>query len=324
MIEETTLIYAEDFKSLLDLENSYKLYKLSNIKKLDFGYICYLTIFRLKVECICKPRKDGLDIIEKNGRFIINITFQKESEERINVKISYRGILEKLLSSIVNSIRKNLEEYSKYLIGKQKVENNLRISTLKPDKVVDLRGEECPVPEITLKRELMKANRGEIIEALTDNPAAVAHTIPEIIKLFNCRYEVLKYEDYVSFRILVLSNTINTDEYVKVIKEFNEARIRELIRDKKFMSFLYTYFVKFHKVEKVNDFKNYRFNCEKDICLVSSAPLGRGWLFTGLIKSNKMVCARIDTENETLLDYQALEYLKKLAGETNVMYLSLD
>lgn len=324
MIEETTLIYAEDFKPLLDLENSYKLYKLSNIKKLDFGYICYLTMFKLKVECICKPRKDGLDIIEKNGRFIIDITFQKESEERINVKISYRGILEKLLSSIANSIRKNLEEYSRYLLRKQKVENNFRISTLKPDKVVDLRGEECPVPEITLKRELMKANRGEIVEVLTDNPAAVAHTIPEIIKLFNCRYEVLKYEDYVSFRILVLSNIINTDEYVKAIKEFNEIRIKELIRDKKFMSFLYTYFMKLHKTEKVNDFRNYIFNCEKDICLVSSAPLGRGWLFTGLVKNNKIVCARIDTKDGTLLDYEALEYLKKLSGETNVMYLSLD
>lgn len=320
MHSESITLNIDDFTPLLNLEKTFRLYKLTQVQKLDFGYRCKIDIFKIKINCICKPRKDGIDIIEGNGRFVISITFHKEREGKINVTINYKGILEKVLGVIANSIKKNLEEYAKYIINQKNTKDQIiiRISTLKPDRILDLRGEECPVPEIILKKELSRSSKGEVLEILTDNPAAIAYTIPEIIKLFNCRYEILKYEDYVAFRILVLSNEAKSN-YMIEIKD--EAKMKELIKDKAAISFLYTYFTKIYKREKINNFKSYTFNCDKDICLVSSAPLGRGFLFTALMKDNKIICARVDTDEGTLFDDQALEYLSKIYGEINIFYL---
>jgi len=324
MIEETVKINIEDFRPLLEVEKSYRLYKMINVKKLDFGYACQISFLKFKIDCLCKPKKDGLEIIEKNGKFTIDINYEKK-EKDVEAKIIYKGSLEKILGNIARTIVKNLEEYAKYVVSKNANQSgviSINLSTFYPDKSIDLRGEECPVPEITLKRELIKAKKGEVIEILLDHPAAILYTIPEIIRLFNCRYEVIKHEDYVSFRILVLSNTIGKEEYLDIIHQFNEEKIKELIRDKQFTSFLYTVFTKIVKTDNVSNFITYNFTCDNGICLVSSAPLGRGWLFTGIVKGNKVVCCRIDMGNQVFFDEEALSYLRKLSGESNVIYLS--
>lgn len=325
MIEEIVKIHANDFRPLLDVEKYHRLYKISNVVKLDFGYVCQLSFLKLKIECLCKPKKDGLEIIEKYGKFVISITYEKKKEGEVEAHISYKGSLEKILGNLVHSIGKNLEEYGKYIVTKSSGTSNLvslNLSTIHTDKVIDLRGEECPVPEITLKRELTKAKVGQVIEILLDHPAAILYTVPEIIRLFNCRYEVIRHEDYVTFKILVLSNKIGREELLEVLHQFEENKIREMFKDKQFISFLYTVFTKIVKTENVSDFKEYNFNCGDNICLVSSAPLGRGWLFTGILKGNKMVSCRIDSNGSVLFDEDALNYLRKLSGDSNVIYMT--
>lgn len=66
--------------------------------------------------------------------------------------------------------------------------------------VLDVRGEECPIPEIKTSKELQKLDSGKLI-VLTDHRPAIDVTLPSLCKSLGLKYEIRNKGDYVEFVI---------------------------------------------------------------------------------------------------------------------------
>jgi tRNA 2-thiouridine synthesizing protein A len=52
----------------------------------------------------------------------------------------------------------------------------------KADVSVDVRGESCPIPELTASKRLKELPPGKVLEVLTDNQASVDVTLPDLVR----------------------------------------------------------------------------------------------------------------------------------------------
>jgi len=76
------------------------------------------------------------------------------------------------------------------------------LSVRNPNKTLDVRGEECPVPEMKAGKELKKMKVGEVLEVLTDHEPAVHVTLPSLCKSLGYPYVVMKGDGMYKVRIL--------------------------------------------------------------------------------------------------------------------------
>ncbi|TRM82368.1 SirA family protein [Sulfolobus sp. D5] len=307
-----------DYSPILDVEKYGRLFLLREVKKLDFGYSAKMSILKKNFNVLVNVKSDSISIIENDGRFYINVKFNKKGEAEINVNAS--PVLRLALSAIELKIAKNLEEYAKYICKTVTVVNKssnnfiLELFRTKPVKTIDLRGTVCPVPEIEAKKAIMSSKPYDPIEVLVDHPGAIIYTLPEVAKIFNCRYEVRNMGDYASF--IFICGKIESDS-LKI--DLND--VKNIMRDEKQIAKLYTYFDKIIKQDKVNKITNDLFNVE-GLKLIVASPEGRGWLFTGLFKDSKLLSARLESDNVRLFDEEAFYYIMGLEGMINVYYLT--
>jgi tRNA 2-thiouridine synthesizing protein A len=70
------------------------------------------------------------------------------------------------------------------------------VSRTRPDWVssdtvsLDLQGETCPIPEITVAKKLKSMSSGQVVEVLTDHQPAADVTLPALAKTFGHEYYV--------------------------------------------------------------------------------------------------------------------------------------
>jgi TusA-related sulfurtransferase len=57
-----------------------------------------------------------------------------------------------------------------------------RPSWIRVDISIDLQGESCPIPEMTVWERLKKMSPGQVIEVLTDHQPAADVTLPALAK----------------------------------------------------------------------------------------------------------------------------------------------
>jgi TusA-related sulfurtransferase len=76
------------------------------------------------------------------------------------------------------------------------------LKTKKPDVVIDVRGESCPVPEMEASKKLKKMKIGEVLEVLTDHQPAVDVTLPSLAKNLGYPFTVIRDGDTYKVRIL--------------------------------------------------------------------------------------------------------------------------
>ncbi|MUN29020.1 sulfurtransferase TusA family protein [Sulfuracidifex metallicus] len=79
------------------------------------------------------------------------------------------------------------------------------LKTKKPDEVVDVRGESCPIPEMTAGKKLKKMKVGQVLEILTDHQPAVDVTLPSLAKSNGYPYTIIKEGEVYKFRIQKVS-----------------------------------------------------------------------------------------------------------------------
>ncbi|NON62894.1 sulfurtransferase TusA family protein [Acidianus sp. RZ1] len=73
------------------------------------------------------------------------------------------------------------------------------------EKVIDVRGDECPIPELKASKELRKMRNGKLI-VLTDHEPAIDVTLPSLCKSLGLNYTIEKEKDYVKFIIVKEKN----------------------------------------------------------------------------------------------------------------------
>ncbi|ARM76866.1 sulfurtransferase TusA family protein [Acidianus manzaensis] len=110
------------------------------------------------------------------------------------------------------------------------------------EKTLDLRGESCPVPEMTASKELQKINKGKLI-ILTDHAPAIEVTLPSLCKSLGLNYEIKNKGDYVEFIIYKESTESKEEEdsisFSKSITIDSENDIVDKLTDPHFlMSFV--------------------------------------------------------------------------------------
>ena len=72
----------------------------------------------------------------------------------------------------------------------------------KPDKVLDLRGEPCPEPQIEILKALEQLKEGQVLEIITDDEP-LQTSVPELCKSKGYPCEVQR-EGQTSFRIRIM------------------------------------------------------------------------------------------------------------------------
>ncbi|WP_240938877.1 sulfurtransferase TusA family protein [Metallosphaera hakonensis] len=81
----------------------------------------------------------------------------------------------------------------------------------KQEFVLDVRGEECPIPEMKAAKELQKIPSGKLV-VLTDHEPAIDVTLPSLCKSLGLKYEVLKEGEFVRFVIYKDQRSTKIDE----------------------------------------------------------------------------------------------------------------
>ena len=307
----------EQAHKLLDIEKFSRLYMLKNIKKLYWGYEAELQLAKLiSFKCLVSIKNNQVVIIEKNGRFAVEIDIEKDEVVRIKVE-SGNPLLKEALKL---RLEKNFEKL-KDVIPLVRANEKKRVIFMKSigDYVLDLRGTVCPVPEIEAKKKLMELRTGESLEVLVDNPAAVEITLPEVSRLFNCRYEVFDMGDYVSFVFHKLSSTPTRTEFLETVESMNGELLSQLIRNGVFRAFLYSYFDKIMRKVTSNIIRKEDLRHET-YGLVTAAPIGRGWLLTAVVNKDKILAVRLDLDNQVFFGEEAIKKLP-IEGELNIFYL---
>ncbi len=75
------------------------------------------------------------------------------------------------------------------------------MSSTEREYVLDVRGEECPIPEMKAAKELQKINHGKLV-VITDHEPAIDVTLPALCNSLGLKYEILKDDGYVRFVII--------------------------------------------------------------------------------------------------------------------------
>ena len=307
----------EQAHKLLDVEKFSRIYMLKNVKKLYWGYEAELQLAKfITFKCLVSTKNNQVIITEKSGKFIIEINIDKDEVVRIKVK-SENPLLKEALEL---RIEKNLEKL-KDVIPLVRANDKKRVVFMKSigDHILDLRGTVCPVPEIETKKKLIELKTGESLEVLIDNPAAVEITLPEVSRLFNCRYEVFDMGDYVSFVFYKLSSTPTRTEFLEAVESKNGELLSQLIKNGVFRAFLYSYFDKIMRkitsdIIRKEDLRHETYG------LITAAPIGRGWLLTAIVDKDKILAIRLDLDNQVLFGEEAIKRLP-IEGELNLFYL---
>ncbi|MBW9141811.1 MAG: sulfurtransferase TusA family protein, partial [Candidatus Aramenus sp.] len=181
-----------------------------------------------------------------------------------------------------------------------------------PSKTLDLRGTVCPVPEIEAKKAILSSRPFEPIEVLVDHPAAILYTLPEVARVFNCRYEVRNMGDYASFVFICGRKEGDL--------KLDLSDVKNVMRSEGEIARLYLYFDKVVKEVKVDKITSELFEVEGTKLIVAS-PEGREWLLTSLFEGPRLLGARLDYGNVKLFDEDALNSVIGYEGLTNVYYL---
>jgi tRNA 2-thiouridine synthesizing protein A len=71
----------------------------------------------------------------------------------------------------------------------------------KADLSVDVRGESCPIPELTTSKKLKEMAPAKVLEVLTDNQASVDVTLPDLARGLGYEYYAEKSGDLYRFFI---------------------------------------------------------------------------------------------------------------------------
>lgn len=306
-------LYSKNIEPLLDIEKHGYIYLLKDVKKLDYGYSAKLRWLKKDFPVLVIIKKDCVEIVEENGKFCITVVF-KTNEAEVNLYCP--SLLKAIFEPLTWRIVKNIEKYSTYAatIKANSVLRNIlpTIFDLKPSKILDLRGESCPVPEIESKKAILNSNPYELIEVLVDHPAAVLYTLPEVARVFGCKYFVKNMGDYASF-IFICGRR---EGEVKI----DLSNVKNLMRDERLIANLYLYFDKVEKRIKVESISQNIFNCD-GTCLIVASPEGRGWLLTALVENGKVISARLSYGNVKLYDTDAINMVINSNGIINVYYL---
>ncbi|NON62620.1 sulfurtransferase TusA family protein, partial [Acidianus sp. RZ1] len=306
-------IYNDSYEPLLDLRKSWKFYLLKDLKALDYGYVARFRWLGKDYWVFAWTTKDSVKILEENGKFSITVTFSN-IKGKITAELEYEGIASFASRIILGKITKNLEEYSKYLHAQTNSSSGsvLLMNALSPriSKTLDLRGSTCPIPEIETKKAILKSSPYDVIEVLTDHPAAIFYTLPEVAKVFNCRYEVRNKGDYASFIIYLSRMEWKEDN-------FSLEDIKNLIRNEGSLARLYVYFDKIEKQKTMQSFSPEILNYP-GLTLIVAASQGRGWLLTAIENDGKLLAARLERGNTKLFDDDAVNDLSEEEGTFNV------
>ncbi|AWS00549.1 preprotein translocase subunit TatB [Metallosphaera hakonensis JCM 8857 = DSM 7519] len=294
---------------------------LADVRRLNWGYSAKLKLGKISFPVLVKAGKNSLDIVEEEGKFRVHLELVGEKDLHVTIRIEASN--EVVRSSLEEGISRNLKEYAESIckFSKEKTpETPMITSFMKPfvRKVLDVRGEECPVPEIAAKKELTKMRPGEELEVLVDHPAAVDVTLPEVAKLMNCKYEMFNMGDYVSFIMLKLGDPVSNVRYVEALK--TRQGIPELMKDMGFMAFLYSVFDKIVKQVPVDGLSPELLRFD-GLSLVSSASIGRGWLLVALVEDEKILGVMLVMREQRLWNEDAISHLNKVKGIGNVFYL---
>jgi tRNA 2-thiouridine synthesizing protein A len=59
---------------------------------------------------------------------------------------------------------------------------SVRPQWAKADATVDVRGESCPIPEMTVSKKLKALPSSKVLEVITDHQAAVDVTLPDLAR----------------------------------------------------------------------------------------------------------------------------------------------
>ena len=59
---------------------------------------------------------------------------------------------------------------------------SIRPQWVKADASVDVRGESCPIPEMTVSKKLKELSPSKVLEVITDHQAAVDVTLPDLAR----------------------------------------------------------------------------------------------------------------------------------------------
>ncbi|MEW9492359.1 MAG: sulfurtransferase TusA family protein [Candidatus Aramenus sulfurataquae] len=310
-----TKISIQDFSPLLDVEKYGRLYMLKDVKKLDFGYRAKLSILKKEFNVLVKAKSSSLEIMEEGGKFVITVSFKGNE---VVVEFTAISPLYALLTPVEFKISKNIETYAKDICSRatRQVSKKdlaiLEVFRTVPSKTLDLRGTVCPVPEIEAKKAILSSRPFEPIEVLVDHPAAILYTLPEVARVFNCRYEVRNMGDYASFVFICGRKEGNL--------KLDLSDVKNVMRSEGEIARLYLYFDKVVKEVKVDKITSELFEVEGTKLIVAS-PEGREWLLTSLFEGPRLLGARLDYGNVKLFDEDALNSVIGYEGLTNVYYL---
>jgi len=180
----------------------------------------------------------------------------------------------------------------------------------KGDTLVDLRGVYCPYGEVSIINILNGVKIGNSIEILSDCVAA-SKVFPKIAEELGFRYEIYDMGDYASY---IFIRYRKTD-----INEPDLCKIKEGIRDYKYIASLFIYFNKIEKIEQYDEFCRDILDYDKEYLAVVS-PRGRSWFLISYINKN-ILASRLEYEGVTFFDDCAFTVLDGLKGKFSVYRL---
>jgi len=295
--------HAEVFK---DLKRSAKVYGLTDVKKMDYGYSAKVKWMNVEMDVFAFVRGDQVKIVEENGKFSVTVDLREEAEVRVDCP----SISSVVFKPMEWKIARNLEKYSSFISKAEvmKKERRTPILDVKTSRKLDLRGVTCPVPEIETKKAIVSAKPFEVIEVLVDNPPAIRYTLPEVARCFNCKYEVEDDGDYARFTFICGRNELE-----------DLGEVRDLVRDERGIGRLYVYYDQVDE-RKVDSFDPSLLQVEGDMMVVAS-PEGRGWLLTAIVRDGRVVAARLDYGDTKLFDEDAINMVSGSVGIIHVFYM---
>ena len=320
-METSVVLRVRGFQQLLDVEKYHRLYMLSDVRRLSWGYSAKLNLGKISFPVLVKVGRNSLEMYEEQGKFMVHLEFVEGDSVKVRIRVEASN--EMVKSSLEEGISRNLNEYAESICkaGKGRSQEPLGlIMMMKPfvRRHLDVRGEQCPIPEIAAKKELTKMKPGEELEILVDHPAAVDVTLPEVAKLMNCRYDIYNMGDYVSFVMLKLGDPIMNKNYLEALTK--RERIPEMMKDMGFIAFLYSVFDKVIKQLPTDGLYPEIFRYE-GLTLVTSASIGRGWLAVALVENDKVLGMMLDIKGDRYWNQDALKVINRVKGIGNVFYL---
>ncbi|ARM75256.1 sulfurtransferase TusA family protein [Acidianus manzaensis] len=291
-----------DPSTLLDLERSYKLLSLENVKRLEWGYEGTVKILKnIEFTCFIKKQDNSLKILEPYGKF--KITFKINNNK---IEINYDGI-SSLKNILINKIIILIEKYGKYFSKsvKRELKNNINIFKDEAEVLEDIRGLSCPLAEISLLKILENMKTGEKIEVLSDCVASTK-IFPIIAKELGFISQAFNMGDYVSFIFLKIKDP-KLPDFKVCLKNYKRIALSIL---------------KYNKIEKIEEYSKFSQELlyyDKDNITVAS-PEGRGWFLISY-GNEKLKEIRLEYEGLTFFNDAAISVIDGLKGKFRVYRL---